>query len=92
MTRNVLGDTVCDIAIDLNNTEQYVIWGVGGVGETAFKHFVRGSGNDFAIFWYVAASVACVLIECDDYFISYVHTSSFLLFIFAQTLFHYSNN
>lgn len=34
----------CDLALDPDR-EQYIVWGVGGLGETAFKHFIRANGN-----------------------------------------------
>ncbi len=37
------GDSRCDQAIDPNNKDQYIVWGVGGLGETAFQHFKRAS-------------------------------------------------
>ena len=40
-----LADSTCDITIDPNNTNQYIVWGVGGLGETAFKHFIRADGR-----------------------------------------------
>ena len=39
------GDSTCDLNIDPDNEEQYIVWGVGGVGETAFKHFERANGK-----------------------------------------------
>ena len=38
----VVGDSACDIAIDVEDTTQYIVWAVGGIEETAFKHFVTG--------------------------------------------------
>ena len=38
-------DSTCDIPIDPLNMEQYIVWGVGGLGETAFQHFKRASGE-----------------------------------------------
>lgn len=38
-------DSTCDLPIDPSNEEQYIVWGVGGVGETAFKHFERANGE-----------------------------------------------
>lgn len=40
-----IADSECDSDIDPSNTEQYVVWGVGGLGETAFKHFLRASSE-----------------------------------------------
>ncbi|XP_064398937.1 neurogenic locus notch homolog protein 3-like [Halichondria panicea] len=39
-------DSTCDIPIDPLNMEQYIVWGVGGLGETAFQHFKRASASD----------------------------------------------
>ncbi len=36
-------DTTCDLPIDPDNQDQYIVWGVGGLGNTAFKHFARAS-------------------------------------------------
>ena len=33
-------DTTCDSTMDPSQ-DQYIVWGVGGLGETAFKHFIR---------------------------------------------------
>ena len=40
-----LADSTCDRNIDPGNTNQYIVWGVGGLGETAFKHFIRADGT-----------------------------------------------
>jgi len=42
-----IADSTCDITIDPDNTNQYIVWGVGGLGETAFKHFIRAEGRCF---------------------------------------------
>lgn len=31
----------CDTTIDPNNMNQYIVWAIGGLGETAFIHFNR---------------------------------------------------
>lgn len=36
----------CDRALNPNNTEQYIVWGVGGIGATAFRHFIRAQASD----------------------------------------------
>ena len=36
-----LADSTCDISIDPNNTNQYIVWGVGGLGETIMQHTIR---------------------------------------------------
>ena len=33
-------DTTCDSTM-VPTQDQYIVWGVGGLGETAFKHFIR---------------------------------------------------
>ena len=38
-----VADTVCDLPIDSSNTNQYIVWAVGGLGVTAFKHFSRAA-------------------------------------------------
>ena len=38
------GDTTCDTNIDPDNENQYIVWAVGSLGETAFKHFLRAEG------------------------------------------------
>ena len=35
------GDDECDLPLDPDNEDQYIVWGVGGLGETAFRHFIR---------------------------------------------------
>ena len=37
----LLDDRDCDIPIDPDNQETYIVWGVGGMDETALKHFER---------------------------------------------------
>ena len=39
-----LADDECDIAVNSSNTDQYIVWAIGGVGETAFVHFSRADG------------------------------------------------
>ena len=43
----LVADNDCDIPIDPDNTEQYIVWAIGGLEETAFRHFTR-SGFDTA--------------------------------------------
>ena len=38
-------DTTCDRDIDPTNEDQYIVWAVGGLGESAFKHFLRASST-----------------------------------------------
>jgi len=40
-----VADSTCDIPIDPTNLNQYVVWAIGAVGDTAFKHFDRASGE-----------------------------------------------
>ena len=41
----------CDLALDPDE-DQYIVWGVGGLGETAFQHFKRATSNKHAnIHW-----------------------------------------
>ena len=35
----------CDRAIDPTNQNQYIVWGIGALGETAFQHHTRASGK-----------------------------------------------
>ena len=35
----------CDRVIDPENMKQYIAWGVGGLGETAFRHFVNAKSK-----------------------------------------------
>ena len=35
----------CDRAIDPTNQNQYIVWGIGALGETAFQHHTRASGT-----------------------------------------------
>ena len=34
---------MCDINFAPSNTNQYIVWAVGGLGETAFIHFSRAN-------------------------------------------------
>ena len=42
---SVTGDDVCDLALDPDNENQYIAWGIGGLGETAFRHFTRAQSK-----------------------------------------------
>ena len=35
--------------LDPDNEDQYIVWGVGGLGETAFRHFVRAEGKEHSL-------------------------------------------
>lgn len=37
----------CDLTLDPDK-DQYIVWGVGGLGETAFRHFKRATSNKHA--------------------------------------------
>ncbi len=45
IVNHVAGDVDCDLDIDPDNTQQYIVWAVGGLGETAFRHFSRSAGT-----------------------------------------------
>ncbi|XP_064399010.1 mucin-2-like isoform X2 [Halichondria panicea] len=45
-TRNFSTNDTCDLPVDPGNQNQYIVWGVGGLGETAFQHFKRASATD----------------------------------------------
>ena len=36
----------CDQPLDPDNTALYIVWGVGGLGSTAFRHFLRAQAGD----------------------------------------------
>jgi hypothetical protein len=42
-SRNFTAGDACDKAIDPDNENQYIVWGVGGLGDTAFRHFIQTS-------------------------------------------------
>ena len=44
----IVADSTCDITIDPDNADQYIVWGIGGLGETAFKHFDRAEGRFYS--------------------------------------------
>ena len=35
----------CDRPIDPTNQNQYIVWGIGSLGETAFQHHTRASSK-----------------------------------------------
>lgn len=37
----VIGDTECDIDFDVNNQNQFIVWAIGGLDQTAFIHTER---------------------------------------------------
>ena len=44
-------DSTCDVAIDPANQNQYIVWAVGGLGQTAFKHFTRAE-RKLRVYWF----------------------------------------
>ena len=44
-------DTTCDTSIDPTNSNQYIVWAIGGLGETAFKHFLRADGKPCCLYF-----------------------------------------
>ena len=38
-------DGTCDRAIDPTNQNQYIVWGIGALGATAFQHHTRATGT-----------------------------------------------
>ena len=40
-----IDDDDCDISFDPDNANQYIVWGIGGLEETAFRHFVRSGSK-----------------------------------------------
>ena len=45
MCINTADDGTCDRAIDPTNQNQYIVWGIGALGETAFQHHTRATGT-----------------------------------------------
>jgi hypothetical protein len=41
----VADNGTCDRPIDPTNQNQYVVWGVGSLGATAFQHHTRATGE-----------------------------------------------
>ena len=39
------GDSTCDLIISPDNENQYILWAIGGLEQTAFKHFIRTEGG-----------------------------------------------
>ena len=37
----------CDRPIDPTNQNQYIVWGIGSLGATAFQHHTRATGEVF---------------------------------------------
>ena len=40
----LVADSMCDLTITPDE-DQYVLWAIGGIEETAFKHFIRTEGK-----------------------------------------------
>ncbi len=40
----VVGDTDCDIPFNVDSN-QYIVWAIGGVEQTAFRHNFRSDGK-----------------------------------------------
>ena len=62
----LIADSTCDITIDPNNTNQYIVWGVGGLGETAFKHFIRANCKFVSNVYEDVLLYECISIVGDD--------------------------
>ena len=39
----LLGDSACDTNFNVSNQNQFIVWAIGGLGETAFIHFERAN-------------------------------------------------
>ena len=44
-SHNTADSGTCDRAIDPTNQNQYIVWGIGSLGETAFQHHTRASSE-----------------------------------------------
>jgi hypothetical protein len=69
-SRNFTAGDACDKAIDPDNENQYIVWGVGGLGDTAFRHFVRAESGDAPLHLGRQPSENCkplVCSSCDAY-------------------------
>ena len=54
-------DSTCDLPIDPLNENQYIVWGVGGLGETAFRHFLRAQSQFKVLFSITDAHAGFIL-------------------------------
>ena len=45
LNKNSADVGTCDQSLDPDNENQYVVWGVGGLGVTAFRHFLRAQSE-----------------------------------------------
>ena len=45
-----LADSVCDIEFNANSLDRYIVWAIGGLGETAFRHFIRADSELSSVF------------------------------------------
>jgi hypothetical protein len=69
-TRNFSAGDECDQDINPDNENQYIVWGVGGLGDTAFRHFVRAENGDAPLHLGRQPSKDCeslVCSSCDAY-------------------------
>ena len=49
LSMNTADSGTCDRPIDPTNQNQYIVWGIGSLGETAFQHHTRATGINFII-------------------------------------------
>ena len=49
-----IADSTCDITIDPANQNQHIVWATGGLGATAFKHFIRAERKLLCLIKYQA--------------------------------------
>ena len=56
----------CDRAIDPTNQNQYIVWGIGSLGATAFQHHTRAESKYLLLYLYYGF-MACVWVVpvCD---------------------------
>ena len=49
----------CDRPIDPTNQNQYIVWGIGSLGETAFQHHTRATGTSMHNYtWFIVCKVS----------------------------------
>ena len=44
LSMNTADSGTCDRPIDPTNQNQYIVWGIGSLGATAFQHHTRATG------------------------------------------------